>query len=149
MKPMLHSQSSAKKYGGNPDDYIDIHQWFDDSKAYFPDNRHRALRHHTQGIFEAERVFGKIIVNSEGKQVSVRDIGEQHVLEDLGFIPTLCDYLQFLEYQDWMHGKGEPPSISTKKVSNKINSPNLINPYPQQVIFDGSKIDFSGSRLVD
>ena len=31
------------------------------------DFRHRALRHHAQGVFEAERVFGTATVNSDGK----------------------------------------------------------------------------------
>ncbi len=33
------------------------------------------------GIFLCEQVFGANITNSDGKKVSVRDIGEQHVVE--------------------------------------------------------------------
>jgi hypothetical protein len=40
------------------------------------------------GIFLAEKLFGIAIVNSDGKQVPVRYVGEQHVREDLGRIPT-------------------------------------------------------------
>jgi hypothetical protein len=115
MKPYTHSESSAKKFGGNPLDYLPIHQWFDASKENFPDNRHRALRHHTQGIFEAERMFGYRIENSDKRIVHVRDIGEQHVLEDLGFIPTLSDYFSFMSYESWMHGEGLPPSLTQNK----------------------------------
>jgi hypothetical protein len=85
--PFEHARSSAKKFGGRPDDYLAIHNWFDESKAFFADFRHRALRHHTEGIFLAERIFGVAVVNSDGKQVPVRYIGEQHVKEDLGRIP--------------------------------------------------------------
>jgi hypothetical protein len=56
--PLVHAQSSAKKFGGKPEDYLAIHNWFDESKAYFADFRHRALRHHAEGIFLAERIFG-------------------------------------------------------------------------------------------
>ena len=56
-----------------------IHNWFDESKAFFADFRHRALRHHTEGVFLAERIFGVSIVNSEGKRVPVRYVGEQHM----------------------------------------------------------------------
>jgi hypothetical protein len=55
-----------------------------ESKAFFPDFRHRALRHHTEGIFLCERILGLAISNSEGAAVPVGYIGEQHVREDLG-----------------------------------------------------------------
>jgi hypothetical protein len=58
-----------------------------------------------------ERVFGINLTNSDGKQVSVREIGEQHCLEDFGgVIPTAQDYLQEMEHKEWMGGKGRPPS---------------------------------------
>jgi hypothetical protein len=79
--PIKHAQSSARKFGGRAEDYLPIHNWFDESKAFFADFRHRALRHHAEGIFLAERVFGVVFVNSDGKQVPVRYVGEQHVRE--------------------------------------------------------------------
>ncbi|MEC0209693.1 hypothetical protein P4H70_12200 [Paenibacillus ehimensis] len=100
--PEVHSLNSVKKFGGSVEDYLPIHQWFDDSKAYIADMRHRAFKHHAAGIFECERVFGKSLVNSEGKTVYIRYIGEQHILEDLGFIPTLEDWFENMELQKWM-----------------------------------------------
>jgi len=84
MKPIFHAMSSAKKFGGGPEDYIKIHNWFDHTKAHIADFRHRALLHNAWGIFICEQVFGESIVNSAGKTVPVRSIGEQHVIEDLG-----------------------------------------------------------------
>ena len=100
--PTVHAKSSAKKFGGKYEDYLTIHEWFDQSKEMMPDMRHRALRHHSAGIYEAERIFGDNIINSDGKEVYVRYIGEQHVLEDLGFIPTLEDWFENMELQKWM-----------------------------------------------
>ncbi|WP_010497753.1 DUF6915 family protein [Paenibacillus elgii] len=100
--PEVHSLNSVKKFGGSVEDYLPIHQWFDDSKAYIADMRHRAFKHHAAGIFECERVFGKSLINSEGKTVYIRYIGEQHILEDLGFIPTLEDWFENMELQKWM-----------------------------------------------
>ena len=91
--PLKHAESSARKFGGKAEDYLPIHNWFDESKAFIADFRHRALRHHAEGIFLCERIFGVAITNSEGKQVPVRYIGEQHVREDLGRIPTAQDWL--------------------------------------------------------
>ena len=91
--PLKHAESSARKFGGKVEDYLPIHNWFDESKAFLPDFRHRALRHHAEGIFLCERIFGVAITNSDGRQVPVRYIGEQHVREDLGRIPTAQDWL--------------------------------------------------------
>ena len=102
--PVKHAESSARKFGGRAEDYLAIHNWFDESKAFVPDFRHRALRHHAEGIFLAEKLFGIAIMNSEGKQVPVRYVGEQHVREDLGRIPTAQDWLVQIKPQRWMYG---------------------------------------------
>jgi hypothetical protein len=77
-----HALSSLKKWGGTAEDYLPLHQWFDESKAITADFRHRALRHHAEGIFMLERFFGPAVTISTGRVVPVRLIGEQHVRED-------------------------------------------------------------------
>jgi len=102
MHPIHHAKSSAKKYGGKAEDYLPIHNWFDESKAFHASFRHRALRHHSEGIFMAERIFGVTIRTSDGKDVPTRFIGEQHVQEDLGFIPSVSDWLKNIRPEPWM-----------------------------------------------
>lgn len=124
MKPFIHSLSSAKKHGGLPEDYIDIHNLMDSSKATIADNRHRALTHNAWfvGVI-LEKVFGATRKNSDGRTYSVRDIGEQHVLEDYGnkFIPSAQDFLSEIEMKDWMqNGHGSPPSCA--KIYRKDNT---------------------------
>ena len=46
--PVDHAASSARRFGGRPDDYVAIHNWFDESKSQVADFRHRALRHHAR-----------------------------------------------------------------------------------------------------
>lgn len=115
-KPYIHALSSAKKHGGTPEDYLDIHNLMDSSKSAIADNRHRALTHNAWFIGTIlERVFGTIRTNSEGRTYSVRDIGEEHVLEDFrgAFIPSAQDYIAEMEFKDWMqNGKGAPPSFA-------------------------------------
>lgn len=101
--PYHHSVSSAKKWGGEPEDYQEVHDWFDATKECHGDFRHRALRHHTQGIFECERTFGTTITISTGKEIPVRWIGEQHCIEDCGFIPTVSDWVGEIKPQAWMN----------------------------------------------
>lgn len=72
--PLHHAISSVKKHGGIPEDYLPIHNWFDETKKSMPDMRHRALRHHAEGIFWAEEKFGAYIVISTGKMVPTRII---------------------------------------------------------------------------
>ncbi len=100
--PLHHAKSSARKYGGLPEDYLPIHNWFDESKAHMGDVRHRALRHHSEGIFMCERIFGVSLTNSGGREVPVRFIGEQHVVEDLGRIPSASEWLQEMAIKPWM-----------------------------------------------
>jgi len=54
----------------------------DRAKAHIADLRHRALRHHSEGIFLCAAIFGATITNSDAKPVPVRVIGEQHVKDD-------------------------------------------------------------------
>ncbi|QDU74660.1 hypothetical protein Pan97_16720 [Bremerella volcania] len=107
MNPYHHALSSAAHFGGRPDDYLPLHQWLDESKAFFADFRHRALRHHAEGIFLLERLFGVTITNSDGRSIPVRFIGEQHVKEDLGRIPTAQDWLEHLAPAPWMMKRGK------------------------------------------
>ena len=104
MKPFHHARNSVKKWGGEINNYLPLHDWLDSSKAHHADMRHRALLHSSFGIYLLEQVFGTFITNSDGIKVQVRDIGEQHVLEDLGKIPCVSDYLNNMTLQPWMGG---------------------------------------------
>lgn len=100
--PYHHALSSAKKWGGEVEDTLRIHSWFDDSKGHHADFRHRALRHHAQGIFECERLFGATITLSSGRVIPTRWVAEQHIVEDLGFVPSLSDWLSCIRPASWM-----------------------------------------------
>lgn len=101
--PYHHAVSSAKRFGGEPDDYLEIHNWFDATKAHHGDFRHRALRHHAEGIFLMEQVFGVTVTNSAGRKIPTRWVGEQHVTEDLGRIPAATEWLSCIKAEPWMN----------------------------------------------
>lgn len=150
-KPEIHAEHDSKRFGGKPCDYLPIHNWFDSSKSFMASSQHRAILHHSFGIFLAERTFGinytlldklaekhgwtkeeisdiltwkeecnnsgASIKNSDGKTVSVRDVGESHCLSDFGgkFIPTPQDYLEEMPLKGWMNnGSGQSPSSFRK-----------------------------------
>lgn len=127
--------SSAKKFGGRWQDYLPIHQWFDDTKTGMADARHRAMRHHAEGIGWALEKFGASIlvtVGTKKRAVSVRMIAEQHIREDLGHIPTMADWLREMPIKSWMvraamsrpdkgqlrHGDPEGSYDPTKEITN-------------------------------
>lgn len=126
MKPLLHAKISVKKFGGKEEDYIDIHNWFDSTKEHIADATHRMVLHNAFGIFLCEQVFGEIIetnkgfkrmpyiTNSSGKQISVRDVAEQHVIDDLGHIPSLEKCMEGLPMHSWAIGG----KISKKVIIN-------------------------------
>lgn len=125
-KPWIHSLSSARKHGGKPEDYMDIHNFMDSSKGVIADNRHRALTHNSWFISTViERVFGSTFTNSSDIVVSTRDIAEQHVFEDMGCIPSGQDYLAEIEYKNWMEGKGKPPSFAKIESGKKVTTTNF------------------------
>jgi hypothetical protein len=104
-----HAVSSARRFGGKPEDYLAIHQWFDSTKDHCADARHRLILHNTFGIRLAEQVHGVTITNSAGTVVPVRTIGEQHVREDFGGqIPTLTDVIDMFPSEAWVsHSAGQ------------------------------------------
>lgn len=147
-----HAVSSTRRFGGEVEDYLPLHSWFDSSKSAWADQRHRAVLHTSFGIFLAEdrfgleeenrqlhkainriprwlqRLFGiKVpthrpvtITNSAGKQVPIRLLAEQHVIEDAGFIPTLEDYLGELPRKPWMYRGAMPLSKILEKAEGVV-----------------------------
>ena len=126
-KPYINAQGAARKCGGKPQDYEPIHAFMDCSKGAIADNRHRALTHNSwflSNILERVKFANSgpetsdhrfpTIINSDGRSVSIRDIGEQHCLEDFAnkFIPSAQDYLAEMEFKSWMqNGINHPPSF--------------------------------------
>jgi hypothetical protein len=117
VKPHLHSKNHVKMWGGRIEDYLEIDSFIDSSKSAHADMRHRAVLHSAFGIYIVEQVFSRpsvgtdgqiirvpLMTNSDGAVVHVRDIAEQHVLQDLGKIPALTDYLRHMELAQWMGG---------------------------------------------
>jgi len=113
MKPILHAEVSAKRFGGIADDYLAIHEFIDSSKMCVPDVRHRAMFHHSYGCYLVQKIFGHRMTNSSGKVVSPRDVAEQHIIDDLGYIPTLADWLHKIPLEAWMGN----PTITKKTYS--------------------------------
>lgn len=105
MNSWHHAQSAARKWGGVPEDYIEVEEFIDSSKKIIGDVRHRAVFHHTMGVWLCQEIFGRTLtVGERGIQVPVRLVAERHVLEDLGWLPSPKDYIDGMPIKLWMSG---------------------------------------------
>lgn len=112
--PIQHAKSAARKWGGTWEDYIHIEEWFDATKAWIGHSKHRMFRHHSEGIFECEKVFGMSFVNTDGKTVYTRYVAEQHVKEDCNnYIPTAKEWVDMIS-----SGKPKEWAIKTLKIED-------------------------------
>ena len=127
-----HAVSSARRFGGTPEDYLAIHELMDSSKNAWADQRHRVVLHTSFGISLVSRMIGleeqvrvyearvqwmprwlkrllrlpqispTTIRLSNGRRVPIRFVTEQHCLEDFGFVPSLEQYMKGLPKEPWM-----------------------------------------------
>jgi len=113
MTPYKHAESSARKWGGKPLDYIALHDWLDETKQFTGNWTHRALRHHSAGIQWAIERFGHSIQNSSGQLIPTKTLAEEHVTEDCGFVPTPQDWLLCLKEKpkSWMLRVGKKSNV--------------------------------------
>lgn len=62
------------------------------------------------GPFIAVQVFGAYRTNSQNKVFDVRQVCEDHIIEDLGRIPTVSDFLNLIpesEISNFAYRKGK------------------------------------------
>ena len=103
--PLQHSKSSAAHFGGVADDYLHVHTVMDSSKLFLADWRHRALLHNTFGIHIFEQLMGASFKRkSDGVEVCTRSVITQHIMEDLGAVPTPGEFLREMPLKRWMSG---------------------------------------------
>ncbi|BCV01484.1 MAG: hypothetical protein CM15mV42_1660 [uncultured marine virus] len=63
----------------------DIHHWFDDTKSWLGHSNHRLWRHHSEGIFECEKIFGKVL-SIQMVKLYIQDMLESNMLERIVII---------------------------------------------------------------
>jgi hypothetical protein len=86
-----HSLLSSHRFGGEPKDYLAIHEFMDSSKKMCDHFKHRIALHHNLGIHLAERIMGLTV-----GMVPVRDILRSHIIEDCGRYMTINEWLDCL-----------------------------------------------------
>ena len=133
MNSIKHAEISARRRGGVPADYLEIHQFIDSTKNLCSDNRHRIF-HTMWAVNEIVLpLFGHQIINSDGIAVDVKDLCEKdHLLVDFRhrFIPTLSDFVQAMNIEitasqrhsiDQIHKTYTQTHIQTSNYSAQIS----------------------------
>jgi hypothetical protein len=101
----------ASRFGGQPEDYRPIHDWFMEPATWHDDNRYIVLRHHSFGIFAAEQKFGLVITRKDNVKVPIRLIAEHHVRTIFKTIPSTAEIIRNLRLQPWMNAASKPQSL--------------------------------------
>ena len=145
--PYHHAVSSAKRFGGQPDDYLALHSWFDATKAHLADARHRVLRHHSFGIFIAEQLFGVTLTNPSGNRIPTRAVGEQHVQEDFSFIPSIHQCFRGLPPEGWLgtNYQDDTPSRHAQGSAEQFGG-NAQTYLLLHAFLESSRLHLSGAR---
>jgi hypothetical protein len=134
MDPLRHAQLSSQRRGGDPEDYLPLHSFFDTTKELCSDNRHRLL-HNAWGI-------RRVVLPIFGTELSVRGSGQltvmtkevcefDHVLADFSgrYIPTLRDFARAIENEPGEEVRLEEvraPYIGNDEVIRLLLSPYAV-----------------------
>jgi hypothetical protein len=134
MNPEVHSQLSVKRWGGQVEDYYLLHSFMDSTKELCSDNRHRIL-HTLWGVRRVViPIFGKTLINSDGKAVNVKDLCERdHILPDYAnrFIPTLNDFLTAMNIDTIPNWRDKIDRIHKHYHQDKDTAELLLSPLSQ------------------
>ena len=127
---LFHAKSSTRKFGGDVEDYLPIHNWFDATKSITASFRHRALRHHKQGIELCKQIFNDIKQYNDPVDqyyctnvVTIDQIGEQHLNEDFQACPDASQWYTLFQEARWMTNSTSYDKISKalmRKFGGKI-----------------------------
>ena len=110
MNAMQHARISAKRWGGEAEDYYEVHSFIDSTKSLCSDARHRIL-HTLWGVNSVVvPIYGHSLLNSAGKSVDLKDLCERdHLLVDYQqrFIPTLADFVRAIDPARYLRGSNK------------------------------------------
>ena len=126
----IHAQNSARHFkAGTPEDYLPIHEKIDSFKQSYGDVRHRAFFHNTQGPWLMQEIFGRYIevedwVTKKMRKILVREIAENHIVEDLGCLPSPGDWMDCMNCHVWMGGK-KNKFVGREEVWQSVAKPGL------------------------
>ncbi len=118
----------AARWGGTPDDYLALIEFFDKPREFAPDNPDAAdlITHNSFGIFLAEELLGTTITLSDktgsGNQpqfISTRSAAEDLVYARIGSIPPAGNLAARTKLKLWMCGTEVRASLKARRTNER------------------------------
>ena len=95
-----------------------IHTWFDEFRKRSSPTFAIVLSATTpRGFLWLETIFGTTLSALSGRVIPTRWVGEQHVLEDLGRIPSFADWASAIQPGAWMLPLPETSAMSVANLT--------------------------------
>ena len=95
--------SSADLFGGEPNDYREVHAFLDSIEDVAPNTPAAwGITHSTFGLGLAEQALGWTV---GPRAVPTRTIAEKHILAQYGHIPSIHEWLSVLPIQPFMYNQ--------------------------------------------
>ena len=116
----------AARWGGVPDDYLELIGFFDKPCEFAPDNPEAAalITHNSFGIFLAEELLGTIITLTETGDsrrfpqiISTRSAAEDLVYARIGSIPPAGNLAAHTRLKLWMCGTEVRAALKTRRTN--------------------------------
>lgn len=95
------ARMSALRFGGDPETYLPLHEWFLATRLWSDSPAHLIFRHQAFGIHETESRFGPALADG-AHAVPTRVVAERHVRSVLGRLPAAPDLLRRIRAERWM-----------------------------------------------
>ena len=118
----------AARWGGTPDDYLALIEFFNKPREFAPDNPDAAdlITHNSFGIFLAEELLGTTITLSgktnSGNQpqfISTRSAAEDLVYARIGSIPPAGNLAAHTKLKLWMCGTEVRASLKARRTNER------------------------------
>jgi hypothetical protein len=125
------AESLAARWGGVPDDYFPLIDFFDKPCEFAPDNPAAAamITHNSLGIFLAEELLGTVIPLTETNDlrqctqiISTRSASEDLVYARIGSIPPAGNLAAHTRLRLWMCGAEVSAALKTRRTNERAAS---------------------------
>ena len=121
MRPYHHSKASVSRYGGQWQDYLEIHSLIDSSKTGCSNLKHRMILHNVD-------LTAELFKNKFGSNFS--NILADHINEDIGKPVSLQDWLRFCDkrHMPKLQNLISKDDFIEKEIQrSKVNAPDHIS----------------------
>lgn len=128
MQPYVHAQASAGRQGRDWEEDLPIHEFMDLAKHACPDLRHRLILHNAD-------LGPELVARAFPDRQDAQDVALLHVGQDLGWTPTLADWLAHCDPDRLPAARNGGPTAQDI-IRSAVAHHDLADPEPIQRVWD-------------